>query len=440
MLLTTLTRSTWRTLNSGKKLLESRSSLASVFVRHRSTDLKRASPQDVEYIRQRRSDPANKCHNLPPHIEQYVGVNLHKRTHHPLNTIKGIIENYFATDYLPRNFSKADSTRQMKVFDDLSPVVTTQQNFDALLIPRDHVSRSLNDTYYIDSEHVLRTHTSAHQEELMKRDYRAFLATGDVYRRDEIDVTHFPVFHQMEGVRVFDAQELALLSRDLNADHVQAVGADLKTALSGLARRLFGDHVEMRWVDAYFPFTEPSWELEVLMEGKWLEVLGCGVIQRAIIDNCFANTDASSRPSSQVHGWAFGLGLERLAMRLFDIPDIRLFWSQDPRFIEQFRAGSINKFKPFSKHPACFKDISFWLNTPDFHSNNFFELVREIAGDLAEDVQLVDQFTHPKTQRRSLCYRINYRSMDRTLTNEEIDALQGRLRERLPAVFSVELR
>jgi hypothetical protein len=149
-----------------------------------------------------------------------------------------------------------------------------------------------------------------------------------VYRRDEIDVTHFPVFHQMEGVRVFDAQELALLSRDLNADHVQAVGADLKTALSGLARRLFGDHVEMRWVDAYFPFTEPSWELEVLMEGKWLEVLGCGVIQRAIIDNCFANTDASSRPSSQVHGWAFGLGLERLAMRLFDIPDIRLFWSQ----------------------------------------------------------------------------------------------------------------
>jgi phenylalanyl-tRNA synthetase alpha chain len=116
------------------------------------------------------------------------------------------------------------------------------------------------------------------------------------------------------------------------------------------------------------------------------------------------------------------------------------FLIADPRFIEQFRAGSINKFKPFSKHPACFKDISFWLNTPDFHSNNFFELVREIAGDLAEDVQLVDQFTHPKTQRRSLCYRINYRSMDRTLTNEEIDALQGRLRERLPAVFSVELR
>lgn len=112
----------------------------------------------------------------------------------------------------------------------------------------------------------------------------------------------------------------------------------------------------------------------------------------------------------------------------------------DPRFIEQFRAGSIHKFKPFSKHPACFKDVSFWLNAPDFHSNDFFELVREIAGDLVEDVQLVDQFAHPKTQRRSLCYRINYRAMDRTLTNEEIDALQTRLRARLPVVFNVELR
>lgn len=157
-------------------------------------------------------------------------------------------------------------------------------------------------------------------------------AAGDVYRRDEIDVTHFPVFHQMEGVRVFDAPELALLARDLHGDHVQAVGADLKAALSGLARRLFGDRVEMRWVDAYFPFTEPSWELEVQMEGKWLEVLGCGVIQRQIIDSCFARTDATSpatsSTSSSVQGWAFGLGLERLAMRLFDIPDIRLFWSQ----------------------------------------------------------------------------------------------------------------
>lgn len=152
-----------------------------------------------------------------------------------------------------------------------------------------------------------------------------------MYRRDEIDVTHFPVFHQMEGVRVFDAEELAVLSRNLAADPVQAVGADLKAALSGLARRLFGDQVEMRWVDAYFPFTEPSWELEVQMDGKWLEVLGCGVIHRSIISNCFP-VNNSADTQSHVHGWAFGLGLERLAMRLFDIPDIRLFWSQGKIF------------------------------------------------------------------------------------------------------------
>lgn len=146
-------------------------------------------------------------------------------------------------------------------------------------------------------------------------------------------------------------------------------------------------------------------------------------------------------------GWAFGLGLERIAMVLFGIPDIRLFWSQDPRFLQQFNAGQITSFKPYSKNPPCYQDISFWL--PDnssgfakFHENDFCEIVRDVAGDLAEETTLVsilfglyvdtvfwtdasiynsqvDSFTHPKTGRQSLCYRINYRSMDRNVTTKE---------------------
>ena len=92
--------------------------------------------------------------------------------------------------------------------DNLSPVVTVEQNFDSLLVPKDHVSRTKNDNYYINAEHLLRAHTSAHQRDLIKTGLDAFLVTGDVYRRDEIDMCHYPVFHQMEGVRLFSQHEL----------------------------------------------------------------------------------------------------------------------------------------------------------------------------------------------------------------------------------------
>jgi phenylalanyl-tRNA synthetase alpha chain len=187
----------------------------------------------------------------------------------------------------------------------------------------------------------------------------------------------------------------------------------------------------MRWVDEYFPFTDPSYELEILFNDEWMEVLGSGVIRQEIIRN-------SNR---QGKGWAFGLGLERLAMVLFGIPDIRLFWSDDVRFHSQFTSGEIITFQPYSKYPPCFKDISFW--TPEdgtFHENDIHELVRTVAGDLVEKVELIDSFVHPKTQRLSNCFRISYRSMDRSLTNEEVDSLQEQVRLLAVDQLNVELR
>jgi phenylalanyl-tRNA synthetase alpha chain len=194
----------------------------------------------------------------------------------------------------------------------------------------------------------------------------------------------------------------------------------------------------MRWIDAYFPFTHPSFELEIFYQNEWLEVLGCGVIEPEIIK--------TSTRNDKLLGWAFGLGLERLAMVLFSIPDIRLFWSNDKRFLDQFASGEMNvTFVPYSKYPPCFKDISFWIpkdtNTATpFHVNNLYEGVRGIAGDLVEQVQLIDEFIHPKTGRTSHCYRIMYRSMDRNLTNEEIDLLQDRVRAFVQDELKVELR
>ena len=172
----------------------------------------------------------------------------------------------------------------------------------------------------------------------------------------------------------------------------------------------------MRWVDENFPFTDPSIELEVYFNDEWVEILGSGVILDGVMKNGGRNLD------NEV-GWAFGLGLERWAMKLFDINDIRLFWSEDDRFLKQFKEGNITKFKPYSKYPSCYKDLTFWI-TEDFNENNFMQVVRGVAGDLAETVELLDEFKHPKSGRTSMCFRVNYRHMDRNLTNEEVDKMQ----------------
>ncbi|GAB5371769.1 hypothetical protein AAMO2058_001608200 [Amorphochlora amoebiformis] len=202
-----------------------------------------------------------------------------------------------------------------------------------------------------------------------------------------------------------------------NHSSTEAVMQDLQQTLQGLIKHLFGE-VETRWVNAYFPFTEPSLELEVLFRDEWLEVLGCGVIQKKILEDV---------GMGERNGWAFGIGLERLAMALFSIPDIRLFWSDDPRFLEQFSDGKIVTFKEFSKYPVCYKDISFW-EPKGFHENDFCAAVRDCAGDLVEKVECIDRFKHPKTGNQSSCFRISYRSMERSLKNKEIDVIQETLR------------
>jgi len=243
----------------------------------------------------------------------------------------------------------------------------------------------------------------------------------------------------------------------------EAIAAHLKRSLELMVVDIFGraktaaaradpDYVDeplrVRWVEAYFPFTSPSWELEVYYAGDWLEVLGSGVVKQDLPINAGVPTHS---------GWAFGLGLDRIAMLLFKIPDIRLFWSRDERFLGQFagmsdKLDAIRRFVPFSKYPPCYKDISFWLKSTsaaggntkasiqDFHENDVMELVRNVAGDLVEDVHMVDQFVHPKTGRRSMCYRINYRSLERTLTNSETNNLHDRVAQELVGKLGVEIR
>jgi len=141
--------------------------------------------------------------NVTPRIASKIGRCLHRRSSHPVSHVRHQVENYFSSTFVTRV-----GHPRFVVFDNLNPVVTPHQNFDSLLVPADHPSRLLSDTYYVNSGHLLRSHMTAHDEELIRSGFDAFLLVGDVYRRDEIDASHYPVFHQVDGVCLFTENEV----------------------------------------------------------------------------------------------------------------------------------------------------------------------------------------------------------------------------------------
>lgn len=355
---------------------------------------------------------------IPQNIKDKIGVGLYRKPNHPLALIKAKIENHFKNTF-DRCVADCDACYPFTFIDCDKPFVSTKANFDDLLIPKDHPSRAETDTFYKDENTVLRTHTSAHQTEILKAGHRAFLAFGDCYRKDTVDATHYPVFHQVEGVRVHSLKDFPL----------ELIERDLKDTLEGLVKSIFGSEIKIKWSKDHFPFTNPSWEMEICLNDTWLEILGCGIIQPEILTNCGIENSI---------GWAFGVGLERLAMILYQIPDIRLFWTDDERFLSQFKNGDAT-FIPYSKHPPVYKDISFWV-ADNYHENQFYGLAREVGKDLIEEIKLLDEFTHPKTGKTNNTFRITYRATDRSLTNEEINIIQDVLREVVVKQLDVELR
>ena len=344
--------------------------------------------------------------NIRPYMAEFLQKDLLiQSSSHPLGLINAICESAFPDFHC---FGRNSS-----------PIVTIQQCFDDLLIPLDHQSRKKSDTFFYKNDLCLRPHTSAHQTEFLRLGYEKFLVSGDVYRKDEIDRTHFPVFHQMEGVKLFPPGATQ-----------DEVFEDLKSHLSHLTDLLFGSNRNKKWIDAYFPFTEPSLELEIEFGGKFVEVLGCGVIHTKILENCGLNDRK---------GWAFGLGLERLAMMLFEIPDIRLFWSEDAHFLNQFskcqeyyeRNKRHVKFQSFSKYPSVKREISMWLPETQtrLETNDFFSIVRDIGGESVEEVTHVETYK-AKNGRVSELFRITFRSNSKVISKEELQQMMTDITQR----------
>ena len=326
--------------------------------------------------------------------------------------------------------ARASTVPSLQGFDviEIPEIVPTNILFDLFNMPPEHPARSSSDTYYVDKNHVLRTHDTVfwyyylNLPEIKKRienkETLGVICYGKVYRKDEIDRSHMNVFHQFGGL---------YLGPD---DGAKITPDDLKRALSEVAESIFGK-INYRFYDHTFPYTDPSFEMEAEIGGKWIEMVGSGMARKSVLANFGLEG---------YHGWAFGFGLERLAMASMELPDIRLLWSEDQRVKSQLKLGA--KFKEVSKFPAVVRDISFIVDN-SFVLNDYFDSIRETGGDMVEEVHLSDKYENATKfgeGRTSYTFRITYRSLDRTLTNEEVNKLHAEVEEMTRQDYKGEIR
>lgn len=321
---------------------------------------------------------------------------------------------------------------------EIPEIVPAAISFDLFDFPADHPARSKSDTYYVDDTNILRTHDTvfwyyylndpAIKERIAKGESMGALCYGKVYRKDEIDSRHMNIFHQM------GAWYIAPDSEKLEPE-------DLHKALGDVVHAVFGPLQEFRINDDNFPYTDPSFEVELNVKGtaaegpargEWLEILGSGMPKKSVFKKMGVEG---------YHGWAFGFGIERLAITSMALPDIRLLWSTDERIKKQLVLGQ--PFKEVSKYPPSVRDISFIVKKTEFVVNDYFDLVRDVGGDMVEEVALIDTYENKAklgAGNVSYAYRITYRSIDRTLTGEEVSAVHKALESATQKTYAATIR
>ncbi len=325
---------------------------------------------------------------------------------------------------------RASKVKSLAGFDiiEVPEIIPVDIMFDLFNMPEGHPARSKSDTYYVDEGHVLRTHDTVFwyyylnipeiKERIKNKETLGVICYGKVYRKDEIDRSHMNVFHQFGGL---------YLGPD---DKVSITPEDLKATLTEIAKAIFGE-INFRFYDHNFPYTDPSFEMEAEIGGRWIEMLGSGMARKSVLSNFGLEG---------YHGWAFGFGLERLAMASMELPDIRLLWSDDERVRKQLVLG--NKYKEVSKFPPVVRDISFVVDK-GFVLNDYFDFIRDIGGEQVEQVELLDKYENAEkfgTDKISYTFRTTYRDLNKTLTNEEVNAMQAKVEKMTEGEFNAVIR
>jgi phenylalanyl-tRNA synthetase alpha chain len=369
---------------------------------------------------------------------------LSKQEWHPINVVINKIIN---SDFF-------------KWFDhvEVPQVVWEWETFDLFNFPEDHVARRPSDSYFLNKSNdkknsmLLRPHTSVmwyHYllnqwwlEKLKKEDDIKALSWWKVYRVDELDKTHHECFHQIDGLRI-TRKDKEIINQDT-----------LKEVLANTIKSIFWD-IEYRFNTDTFPYTTDSLEVEVMYNGKWLEVLWAWVVHPNVLVKLWLN-------SEEYNGWAFGFWIERLAMAMKQVPDIRIFWSNDKRIKKQW--WDLNPYKEVSNYPPVYKDISFitpkntfvrdleeekksWeLELTNDTEANLFALswiIRDLSWDLIEEVKIIDIYENNTKfweNDKSVTIKIVFRSIERTLTDDEINKIYFEIRSKMESDLWYELR
>jgi len=335
--------------------------------------------------------------------------------------------------------NRVSATPSLKNFDviEIPEIVPTEIMFDLFDFPADHPARSKSDTYYTDDNNVLRPHDTVFwyyylnnpkvKERIARGEAVGALCYGKVYRKDEIDSRHMNIFHQ------FGAWYITPETNPISEE-------DLKRVFGDIVKSVFGPDQIFRVNDDNFPYTNPSFEVEVNVKGtaaegpakgEWLEILGGGMPKKSVLEKLGVGN---------YHGWAFGFGIERLAIISMELPDIRLLWSDDARIKAQLKLGQT--FKEVSKFPPVIRDISFIVGA-DFVLNDYFDSIRDIGGNLMEEVTQTDKYENESkfgAGKASYTFRITYRSLERTLTNDEVNKLHAEVEKMTEKDFSAQVR
>lgn len=364
----------------------------------------------------------------------------------PWNPVNMIVEKLTKSDYF-KDFTIFSSPEVVKEF----------ETFDLFYFPEDHVARRPSDSYFLqktnnkDDNLLLRPHTTIMWYhylvkwdwwEKLKKDWEIkLLSYWKTYRVDELDKNHHECFHQIDWLKIA-LKEKEIINQDT-----------LKDVLSNTIKSIFWENVEFRFNVDTFPYTTDSLEVEVKNGDKWLEVLWAGVVKWEVLEKLWID-------STKYNWWAFGFGIERLAMALKKIPDIRIFWSEDKRILSQW--GNLETtYKEISQFPPVYKDISMIVEKSKFivdekeknetkltreTESNFFAItwiIRDIWDPLIEEVKIIDNFENDKKFgifQKSITIKIVFRAIDRTLTNEEINKIYFEIRDKLTKELGFELR
>jgi len=370
---------------------------------------------------------------------------LSEQIWHPINLIiKKIIDFPFYDD-----FSHSKSPE----------IVWEWETFDLFNFPENHVVRRESDTYFIQKteDHktnmLLRPHTSViwyyylidqlWKEELFRTGETKTLSWGKVYRVDKLDKTHHECFYQIDWLRL-TSKEKEVINQDT-----------LKEVIVNTIVAIFWEWVEYRFSPETYPYTYDSLQVEVKYKWKWIEILWGWVVHPSVLEKLWIDPE-------KYNWWAYGFGLDRLAMLFKWINDIRILWSTDPRITSQW--WNFKEFKEVSSFPPVYKDISILVPKADFvkdeqeskiswefefdkeTESNWYAiswLIRDAWGELIEEVKIIDTFENDKKfweDYKSISFKITFRSVERTLTNEEINKIYFEIRKNIEDNLWYKLR